>query len=182
MELGEVVPRIAGRYAAKCWWADRDDLEQEAWVAVLEAKSTWDPDRGVPLHWYAWRAAALRLRNYLWEHSSPVTGPRCRGEVLKGLTRAPAELLDDMAAKDPDEVEAVERWWAGLSEHVREIVRCGRHGDLATRTLLGPETAVEVALDTGWSVSLVQKAAWRARKRIRDDIDLRHAVSLEAGA
>ena len=46
---GARVAEVAARRAKrKCWWADLDDLRQEAALAVHQAAGTFDPGVGVP--------------------------------------------------------------------------------------------------------------------------------------
>ena len=180
MELTEVVRRVASRYQARCWWADLDDLKQEAWVAVLEAKETWDPNFGVPLHGYVWRAASRRLGNYLWEQSVPVSAWKRHGNLLRGVKRASVEVLDHVEADPPGEAERVEQWWEDLSWEVAKVVRAGHNGDVAERILLGREKPADIAEELQWPVHRLWRATHRARKRIRNDIDLRHAMAVGA--
>ncbi len=174
MELEQVVNAAATRYAAKCWWAELDDLKQEGWVAALEAQQRWNPNYGVPLHGYAWRAVVLHLRNYLWEQSKPVTGRKNHGEVLRGTRRVSTAVLLDHHADDPLETERAEVWWARMREQARLVVEGGRHGGVAARVLLDGERVAVVAEDVGWPVHKVWRADHVARKRIARDADLRH--------
>lgn len=176
-DFAKIADQVARRYAAKCWWADLNDLRQEAWVAVLEAEQTWRPDGGASRATYAHRAAVLRLRDYLWRASKPVTGPRGRGERLRGLRAAPDAVLTWHEAPDPLEVERAERWWAELRELVTAVVLHDRHGKIAARALLGPETAIEIARDIGRSTSLVYERSRQARRRIAEDAELRRAYA-----
>ena len=195
MELAEVVKRVAARYRAKCWWADLDDLQQEAWVAVLEAQQTWDPNRGVPLHAYAWQSASRRIGNYLWEQSTPVSVTRNHGKKLRGVTQvhksrwnsrgavipdAVRYVIANIEADIPGETERVEQWWEDLSQEVAKVVRAGHNGDAAARVLLDREKHKDVAQELRWPVTKLWRATHRARTRIRDDIDLRHAMAVGA--
>lgn len=87
-KLDKVVAKVAGRYAQLCWWAEEEELKQEAWIAALDATRTWDPTVGVPLGAYAWRAAVLHLRTWLWKNSSPVSAPASASEEVRKFRRA----------------------------------------------------------------------------------------------
>lgn len=168
-----VITRTAAWYAARSWWASWEDLTQEGWVAALEARRTYVPSRGA-LSPYLGTAVSYRLRSYLWAQSAPVTGRKNHGPELRGMQRAPLSSLSDREAPDPAEVEEVERWWAELSEQVRLVIRNGKHGDAAARWLLAGERPREIADDLGWSVYRVWSASSSARRRVRNDSDLRH--------
>lgn len=174
MELDRVVNAAAARYAARCWWAELEDLRQEGWVAALEAQQTWDPGRGVPLHGYAWRAVVNHLGNYLWTQCSPVTGRKNHGKSLQDVRRVSAEVLIGHHADDPLETERAEAWWARMREQAKLVVEGGRHGDVAARVLLRGERVAAVAESVGWPVHKVWRADHVARQRIAEDTDLRH--------
>ena len=176
-DFGKIADQVARRYAALCWWAELDDLRQEGWVAALEAERTWRPDGGASLATYARRAVVLRLRDCLWRASKPVTGPQHRGERLRGLRAVSDAVLARREAPDLFEAEKAERWWAELRDLVAAAVRHDKHGWIAARALLGPETAAEVAQDINRSASLVHHRSWEARRRIAEDADLKLAYA-----
>lgn len=89
----EVARRCAARAKRRVWWAERGDLEQEAALAALSAARTWDPDTGVPLSAYVWRACSLHLRKYLWRCSAPVSETDHNLNTLRDVhrTQLPSE-------------------------------------------------------------------------------------------
>ena len=180
MELEGIVHGVAGWYAQRCWWAELGDLRQEGWVAALEAKQRPQFEAlSSSLHRrnYVRQAAFFRLKEYVWAQSAPVDGRKGHGRrTLKGLHRAPLEALYAYAAPDLEEVEACERWWAGLSEVVHQVVNNGHDGAVAARVLLAREKPADVATDVGWAIHRVWRASSRARKRIKGDLDLHHAM------
>lgn len=102
--LKAVVEEAVKRYAKRCWWADRADMRQEAWMVACSAARTfkparWATDPGNGLYWYAWRAVVVQLRNYLWRESAPVTAPQRKLDQLAGVQRAPLTLVPDTAAE-----------------------------------------------------------------------------------
>lgn len=82
-----VAKRVARWYAARVWWAEPDDLLQEAWVTVLECDRS-APD-AMPELWggYAYRAASMHLSRYCWSLSAPVSAAK-PGPELAGVHRA----------------------------------------------------------------------------------------------
>ena len=76
--------KAASRYRRKCWWADPEEMVQEAVAAQLKAAPNWDHLCGVPFGAYLWRVAVLSIRNWLWRSSSPVSSSH-RPERMRGL-------------------------------------------------------------------------------------------------
>lgn len=114
-ELDAMALRVARRYQRRCWWADVEDLYQEAWLAISMARRSFDPEYGVPFIGYATRAAYRWLRGVLWKASAPVSG-RC--EQLRGLHRAPLDELDGFIIEEtPESLYAFSQW----CERVREV-------------------------------------------------------------
>jgi RNA polymerase sigma factor (sigma-70 family) len=116
-EVQEHIGRMAGYYA-RLSRLDRDDLRQEAWLALLEALRDFDPARG-------------ELQPYLIE--------RARWRMLDTVkymrVRACASLPDPLA--DPDRASAVgaddgnaevDEFAALLSPLQRQILRCLLNG------------------------------------------------------
>jgi hypothetical protein len=77
IEKRKIVEATARGYAKKCWWADELELQQQAWLVLLdtEARGTWRSDVGVPLAAYLWRACGLGVRRWLLQQSNAVTMP-----------------------------------------------------------------------------------------------------------
>ena len=85
--------RAAGRYKRRCWWANYEDMRQEAIVAQLETidRGTYDPSFGRPLAAYLWTVAMYAVQRLVHKASAPVsTSHRTRN--LVGLYRAPTEM------------------------------------------------------------------------------------------
>jgi DNA-directed RNA polymerase specialized sigma24 family protein len=164
-ELSRTIERIARRYAMLCWWAEFEDLHQEAWVAALRAKQTWDPDRGVPLAGYAGRAVALSLLNYLWAIRSPVTGRVNHGPLLLGTRKVSAEVLLEFEA--PQESPEAAAWWGQVQEVMTEVILAGRGGQIAAHVLLGGHTYQQVARRFRVPVARVQAFTRTAKSRLR---------------
>lgn len=169
-ELHKMVKKVARRYKARCWWADEADLVQEGWVAVMRARRTWsaekaaDPTKGCAFAGYAERAVALTMRDWLWRHSAPVTGPKGRGERLAGLTRAPMEALSVHTTPAPDMGRA--EWWQTLNEHLASVLCESDPDGVAERVLLDGVTSTEAAATSGVTASEVRRRVREAKKRL----------------
>jgi len=166
--LDEVVEEAARRYAARCWWADLEDLRQEAWSAVLQAKTTHDPAKG-ELTGYAWQAAIYALRALVWSQSSPVYAPRKKLPALAGMHRA--EMSTDMPAPQVDLVDQLHtlRMMAEVIPRVQELAREGRLAEEVSRVLLGGERPSVVAREAGLPEWHIWKATAKVRQRIAED-------------
>lgn len=175
-----VVKQVASAYARRCWWAGLDDLKQEARVAVLEARKTFDPKRGTPFAAYARRACALALREWLWRESMPVSASshciksKAGVQKLRGLQRAPvSELRHHLAAVPPTEAALDHaRWCRRVSGRLGEVIAAVDDAEMAALVLSGA-AAHEVASAAGVPVRRVYRAAYRARQAARADDGLR---------
>lgn len=177
-----IAKAVARRYANRCWWADPDDVTSEASVAVLQAKRTWDPTVGVPFDGYAQRAAALRVRTYLWGESSPVTGGlhdpkknianvRRAGLMMRtaGGHDAPemhSERPELMHTPDPAAQLDDANWRLRVRRRLRALARDGRDGELATEVLVRGRKPAEVIAESGRDV---YGAVHLVRRKVRSD-------------
>jgi DNA-directed RNA polymerase specialized sigma24 family protein len=153
---------VARRYGRQCWWADRDDLMQEACLAVLAASAFFDPRVGVPRSAYLRRAARLAVGKFLWRESSPVHAPY---GAAAGLFRAEVTeaLADDGGT--PDEEAHRERWFARVQARLHELASGDPAVALGLEVILLEIPLSEYARRSGltWrEVFNCRRAAWRA--------------------
>jgi len=167
----DVAQKAARRYARRCWWADVKDLEQEATLATVKAARTFDPTVGVPFAGYAWRAAILALKPYLWKMSSPVSASwgDMLNRKLAGMHRAEVDLtIQDERTLQDDELD--QRRWC---EQVwKRAVALDPSGGLAVEVLLMGEKSSDVAERHGVPVQTVYNATTRAKARMTNDKEL----------
>jgi RNA polymerase sigma factor (sigma-70 family) len=116
-EIVRLAHQIAASYCRKVWWAEADDLQQEAVVAIYKALKTFDPDRGVPKDRYAHQVARRAVSRYLVKQSSPVTASKSKH--LIGHTRV--SLVE--ASWLPEEGQALEVAVASQELAVRVAAR-----------------------------------------------------------
>lgn len=173
----EVVNKIARRFAARCWWAEMEDLVQEGWIALLTAKKTWDPSRGVSLTNYASRAVALHLGDYLWHMGAPVSGARGHGRRLEGMHRVPETALERHPTEDTRD-PAVEHWWEETTSRMEEVLRKADSSGVAIRVVWWQEPASQVAEEMGVRTEEVHAKAKLARRYLRQDARLCELVSV----
>jgi DNA-directed RNA polymerase sigma subunit (sigma70/sigma32) len=166
-EVMRIAKAVARRYAARCWWADVDDLTGEASRAVLEARETWDPQVGVPFDGYAARAATNALGDYLWRQSSPVSGglhnPR---ELIAGVHAAPLE--DDSARHDPKTAMVLDdiNWRLRVRKRIRQLAARTKDGHLAVEVLVRGRKPSEVIRETGGNA---YSAVMLVMRKMRED-------------
>jgi DNA-directed RNA polymerase specialized sigma subunit len=155
---------MAKRYKRRCWWADLDDMTQEARTALLEALRTADPQSSVPVDGYLWRVAAFRIRAFLWKNSAPVNAPWHKMTELRGVHRAElSPLIEDDSISAPKTID--ERQW-------RERVRA-RLADLASRVEDGFLAKALLLEEQGTRTDKsLNKARSRLKKDIRNDFEL----------
>lgn len=160
----------AKRFKKKCWWASGSDLEQQAWIAILEAERNFDLTVGVPLEGYAWRVIMKQLHGAVLRDSAPVSGPRHNEKVLAGLYRVAVdgEVATTFVDESPNPEEALGDRQREMLMHemVEEVLLGCPGGDLARRVLLGGERPRDVACSEGTAPREVYSAARRARSRL----------------
>lgn len=171
-QLVKVATKVARRYARRCWWADEEDLRQEAMVAALEClkEGRWDPEVGVPLNAYAWRACVNHLRSYLWRQSSPVSETDHNLENLRGVHHI--EIPEDGFQ---DRVEPVEvlldqaRWNHAVREQVLFVLGAVGVDRVVLRTLFDDDKPADVAEELGIPRNTLYRSLQRARTALRDN-------------
>jgi len=174
LQVEDVAVKAAARYARRCFWADREELAQEARCAALKAHTTWDPAVGVPFEAYAWRACILHLRRFLWKNSSPVSESYHQLANLRGVHRAELTetLLDEGTAPD---VVVEERRWDGKvrAQMWRVIEGLGpQAAQVVEQRLLYERPLQEVAEATELEPAAVERIARAARRLMSQDMDL----------
>lgn len=169
--------RVAKRYARRCWWAEEDDLRQEAREAAARAMLKWDSRVGVPFQAYAWCSCARAVQNLLWRQSSPVSAPKNKLPELAGIWRAPNDaVLKEYATPVPAPDQQLES--ALYAEAVREQVQFVLEDEdpivvgWAMRVLLGEEPMIEVAETEGVRLHDLRIAMKRVRGVLREDARL----------
>lgn len=158
----------ASRYARRCWWADREDLEQEAMVAAFAATKTWDEKVGVEFGAYAYRACLLHLRRYLWKNSAPVSAADKKLTELRGLHRA--ELVDDdhrCNREWADQLLADADWQFRAFEQIEYVLTALQKPTAmkaALQVLLEEERPARVAARLNIPIDHVYRATKRAKE------------------
>lgn len=171
---GGLIKRAALRYKRRYFWADVDDLQQAAWVAVLLARRTWDPGEGPPFEAYAWRASINSLHKTVRKDSAPVSAGDRELDELLGLHRAPLSLIEGIAQSttDIDRVLDLKRLIEKTTASVRRITSALRNGYLAKMVLLEEVPPRKVAELERVPVAHVYKATNATRRVLSEDEEL----------
>jgi DNA-directed RNA polymerase specialized sigma24 family protein len=171
--LDRVTRKVVPRYLRRCPWTKKDDLVNEAMVAMLDALPRYDGVRS--LEGFLFGAAQRAVHRYAWRqgsalHVCPRMASDLPGEVRRTQEAAqPEEALAFVGvAHDVDEVEDADVR-ARLAARVAELLAQDREGEVARDVLLGGKPATVVAKERALPVRRVQAAAARVRDRIADD-------------
>lgn len=121
-QIGEALERVARWYARRCWWADPEDLLQEAWLVALGCnRDDLTDDQFVG---YVHNAAARHLRRYCWRWSRPVSANKPEEQLAEtsrtSFDDAPESLFVD--SQDP-ELELMAREAEMLLPRWRSLLR-----------------------------------------------------------
>ncbi len=170
-ELLKIATIAARRYARRVWWAKEEDMRQEALVAVLKARETFDPTHGAPFGAYALRAAMLAIRPYLWKNSSPVSESWHKLPTLRGVHRAPlTDAKDVLASTACPEAQLEHATW---HEAVRDrLLALDPSRGLGLAVLLERQKPEAVAQQHNVSLAEVRRAVARLRTAVRNDYSL----------
>ena len=179
--INAISMKVAIRFKRKCWWADVEDMAQEARTACVAAVPNWDVAVGVPLEAYLWRVCVLSIRRFCWLESSPVTGgmhdpTKNRAGVRVTIAEDnPAEgqaygvvLMSEAAHLDNVVDDAT--WSARVTARLMELADDDE--DLnGLHVILGKHPASQVAESLGVAEHSVRRGANRMRSRVeRDDV------------
>lgn len=180
--LIDVATKAASKYARAVFWADKEELRQEAVLAALDAFRTWDEECGVPLNAYAWRACVLHLRAFCWRQSAPVHGDSRRPEGLRGLHRAEVVETTIVSSEDAFDLLAEKRWLEDVQGEMQYLFDgLGDDGALAACVLIREEAPAEVARAHSLKVERVYRAARNARALCADNARLYQMLKEKVG-
>jgi DNA-directed RNA polymerase specialized sigma24 family protein len=186
-----VVEEVARGYRRRCWWADMDDMRQEAMLEL--SKSLPKRDREQPLAPWVRTIAMRAMRNLLWRASTPCSAPQHpemkHVAVLRTQQREapPAEgapvpvdgpdvqlTAEGPEHPSPEALVMGRRYTLRLREELQRVILADdRTGHLALEVLLYDAPAGEVAEREEVEVVKVHRAIAAAKRRITHDATLR---------
>ena len=119
VELAEVVRRTARFFRSRVWWTELAELENEAWVAALEAAETWDAGSGGNLSHYAGACVRRRLADHLLQMGTPASAKRHDRASLRSVERG--QMVDGVEDACAEELLAEESWRVRVNERLRTL-------------------------------------------------------------
>jgi DNA-directed RNA polymerase specialized sigma24 family protein len=168
--MTKIAGSVAHAYKRLCWWADRDDLEQEALVAMLAAEPLWDPRVAIPKEAFLRKAALRACSSALWRDSAPV-GTRSHGREkdLRGLHRAP--LSDGLVDPSPGPAEEFEhsRWASDVADRLFRLAMSDDEVGLGLQVILVGIKPALLAERSGLARKEVYRCARKAREAVARD-------------
>lgn len=161
-----IAKSVARAYRRKVWWADFEDMSQEAFAEMRKAEPLWDARVGIPKSAYLRRVAVLAVRKMLWKQSAPVSG---RGErELRGLMRAEMTEMGS-SGQPPDEEVNEKRWHERVAERLRELADRDPSVREGLAMLLGEESPMEREAASGVARVELYRHRRRARRAVLND-------------
>ena len=172
-EKRKIAESTARGYVRRCWWADEDDLQQQAWLLLFEteARGTFKPEVGVPLPAYLYRAAGLGVRRYLLQQSNAVTVPINK---LGLIATERAELRSDAPDMLPSIEEAIDE--AAWCDHARDVMRA-----IALDRDIAPE-AVDALVDGTSDDDNMRRSVRKLRRAVSEDAEALSLLRKKIGA
>lgn len=180
-DLDRAADVVARRYARRVWWADVEDLRQEARMVIESTYRNWDPSVGVSRYSYVSRAAALHLRRYLLRQSSPVSASHHYCDHLREHRRVPVtRCFDDGAeeewlssGEEPQDVAVDDaRWSASVRRSIAIAVGSIEYADAVGAIITAERRAAEVAAELGVAVESIYRATRRVKAIMSANVEL----------
>lgn len=164
-----VVRGVSAYYRRRVWWVEREDIEQEARLAVLAAAPYFDQRVGVPRSAYLRTAARRAVGRSVWAMSSPVKAAYGKA---RGLHRAPLNdnIKDERSA--PDEAVDREMWRARVLARLHEIASADPVVAIGLEVLMLEVAPREYAARSGLSRAEVYACTVEARHTAGNDPEL----------
>lgn len=111
-EMNQVATQVAAAYCRRCWWADSNDLIQEAWAhAIMPALRTYSPEHAGDdgLRGYIARACLHVMGKHIFRTRRPAS---CSRSVMPSIRAVPIDEISSMhdPAPLPDELVDRKRW------------------------------------------------------------------------
>lgn len=170
----QVARKVANHYARKCWWAEFDDLYQEARIACLQAERCWSEEVGVPLDAYCWVCAKRAVSRWCLRNSSIASASwRDVGELANHRREQLHDSNPDLAPW-AEQLLHDKRWRESVRGQVMAVLRNGglRSLDrrLALEMLVAGYTTKEVAEAYALPSTRVSRAGRQARRLLCNDL------------
>ena len=171
--FASIVKQASGPFLRRYPWLDAQDLQQEAWVAMLAALPRYQEDVGT-LAAFLYRTAHGAMKVHLWRSGTLVKLNRQKANCQTWQTvrhAERAELDNELLSYDRtahEELEAKEAREA-LALVVAKHLAAGREGEAALAVMTGEMQSGEAAEAFGLPVAKVYRETFATMRRIRKD-------------
>lgn len=168
---------ISRRFTRTYRWVQTGELEQEAWVAMLEALPTFNPDAGT-LDGYLYRVALRAAKHLVWRLSAAANVPRSSATAARvAANRAVAdseERLVVVAAESGTAEEVLEQAEAAqrTAQVVAEYLAEGREGEIVRAVVVGELSNSEGAALLGIKANALYQRTFYLRRKLAADVRL----------
>lgn len=168
--FSRVAGQVAATYCRRCPWADQQDLEQEAWAAMLEARGRFDPTR-CDLGGYLYGAAQRAVHRAAWRQGSPLSVSQHRVDTAQVFAhRRAAVPADEMqqttyvvaVEETLDRARARER----IASVVGDLLAADREADAVMAVISGEATSSEAAAAYGVALPWLYRTTHKVRRAI----------------
>lgn len=183
----EAAAKVAAKYKRKYWWTNQDDLQQEAWLAMLKARPNFDGrfgDTPSARQRYLYKAADYSLRPFVWKHLSILSAPESQLHNLFQMGNAggihtdnysahagsPASVADAVSS-EPIQDELVEEanWHRRVRKRLSALFSKLDDGDLAEAAIMCGTAPADIASAFALPVSRVYAATKRVKMAVQKD-------------
>lgn len=176
---------VAGAYARKLPWLGDDELVQVAWVEMLKAARTYDPESGKEFGVYCYVVARNAVVTAVLKQASPVGGGSHRRTVHAQLRAEPthaeptaagaeverAEVSAQNAVPTPEAAVTEAEFARRVQDRLKALV--GERGvPFAVGVFAGEYAAGEIAAAHGVPVREVYALRTKVRRILEDDAAL----------
>lgn len=167
-----VARQVTGAYARRCEWTDREELEQEAWCAMLTALPGFDPARG-DLGGYLYGTAQRAVHRFAWRQGSALSARVRNAGDLPSSVRQVQQRTVDLADLDEPGVGSLEddldarRALAQTVARVRELLPDEREARAVLAVLSGEEDSTTAAARFDVPKARLYQTTFKARRVLR---------------
>jgi len=180
-QMERIARDVSWKYARRCWWQDQRELEQQAWIVILEVRQHYAPlkedgtlDRDVFGAW-AYKAAMRQLSRWLRRESSPVSTSDHDVPNMQGVRRAPTLELDvaGFSPRNPEDLLSEKVLLRALETRILNL--CGNtiYVRAALLVLMDNEKPAYVAQALGLEVWGIYRTTDWIKLTVRADSEMR---------
>lgn len=173
-EAARVAQQVAKAYARRCEWASREELEQEAWLSMLDALPRYDATQG-DIGGFLYGAAQRGVHRLAWRLGSAVTVCPRNTSALEGAVRSVQKRTateETAAAEVPDTSRSVEqalddaRARHRIAEVVGQLLAEDREAEAVLAFIRGEVTSGQAAATYGVPLPWLYKTTFKVRRAL----------------